>query len=216
MPTCHLEPLDREAYSASIEQITDAKSSGFARLARDWWDLHFSWKVHGCIALTDEKGAHLSYIFYKIDRYREYITVHNLFTPRPHRRHGYARELLRLVFKQACNEHVRRFRLASVPQSLDFYLSIGLVYWGINSQGDYYCDLPLPEKGLDGIGAMVQEMDAAGLVGGNFDTIYAKVGGNEMLLSAEQQLAFQSDRRKLGKDYRYDLLMGLRAKRSGK
>lgn len=210
MPTLHLEHLDREAYVASIAKLDDEKSSGFAGQARDWWDRHFSWKVPGCMALTDEEGEHLSYIFYKIDRYREYMTVHNLLTPRPNRRRGYARELMRLVFEQAGGDHVRRFRLASLPQSLDFYRAIGLVYWGIDSLGNYYCDLPLPESGLDGIGPMVQQMGAAELVGRNFDTIYAKVGGNERLLSEEQRRAFESDRRKLAEGYRYDALVRLK------
>lgn len=213
MPLCHLEHLDREAYSASIAKIDDPKSAGFARLARNWWDRHFSWKSQGCIVLADEEGSHLSYLFYKIDRYREYLTIHNLFTPRPHRRRGYARELLRRIFKRACGEHVRRFRMASVPQSLDFYLSMGMVYWGVNSQGDYYCDLPLPEEGLDGVENMVRDYGTAELVGGSFDTIYTKVGGNEKLLSEDQRLAFESDRMKLSDGYMYDALIGFKATR---
>ncbi len=213
MPTLHTEHLDREAYSRSTANIDDTKSVGFARQAREWWDRHFSWKAQGCIVLADETDRHLSYIFYKIDRYGDYITVHNLFTPCRYRRSGYARELLRRVFEEASEAHVRRFRMTSVPQSLAFYQSLGMVYWGINGVGDYYCDLPLPEGGLSGVPAMVRKMTVSELVGKSFDTIYTKVGGNEALLSPEQHLAFESDCLKLAEGYMYDALMDLKASR---
>lgn len=202
-----LEPLDRKAYIASIATLTDKKSIGFAELARDWWDRHFSWRVRGCAALTDSNGKHLCYIFYKIDRYKEYLTIHNLLTPLSHRRKGYATILLKHVFEQALRDNVSRFRLVSVPQSLPFYTSLGFAYWGINSQGDYYCDLPLPDDGLNGVETMVSTTESQDLIGTHFDTIYTKVGGNEKLLSKEQHLRFENDCTYLGHSYMHDTLM---------
>jgi GNAT superfamily N-acetyltransferase len=210
MPTYHLTNLNREAYKDSIATITDTKSAGFAKMALEWWDRHFSWKPHGCVALSDEHDAHLCYIFYKIDRYKEYMTIHNIFTPHPHRRMGYAKILLKRVFAQASDARVSRFRFVSVPQSLDFYLSMGFVYWGINSVGDYYCDLPLPENGLEGIKSMIEESDLETLIGASFETIYSKIGGNENLLSQEQHLGFESDKVKMHKHYLNDAFMASR------
>lgn len=209
MPEFHLEHLNRREYIASIAAIDDPKSSGFATLALHWWDRHFSWRAHGCIVLADAQGAHLSYIFYKIDRYHEYITIHNLFTPRPGRRNGYAQALLKRIFTIACAEHVRRFRLSSVPQSLDFYLALGFVYWGLSESGDYYCDLPMPADGLDGVNAMVHDRSVRELLGDRRSAIHAKIDGNEARLSCEQEAAHDRDRAKMRTGYLHDALIAL-------
>lgn len=207
MTEFHLEHLDRKGYINSIEQIKDKKSIGFANLALDWWDRHFSWKVHGCVILTNEKREHLSYIFYKIDRYNEYLTIHNIFTPLKFRRKGYAHQLFALVFKVAEQKNVSRFRVTSVPQSLSFYLTMGFVYWGINTQGDYYCDLPLPEGGLKQISPMVKKSDPKELAGKYVGNIISKVKGNSETLDNTQTLIHKKSTKKLADSYLYDELM---------
>ncbi len=209
MTTYHLVSLDRKAYSDSIAALGNDKSVGFARLARSWWDRHFSWKAQGCIALADEKGTHLSYIFYKIDRYREYLTIHNLFTPFRYRRKGHAQALLSRIFARAGKAHVRRFRLASVPQSLPFYSSQGFVYWGVNTEGDFYCDLPLPEEGLEGVPGMVKRCNDAELAGERIEQIIGRVGSNETDLTEIQHERFEAGCDFLGENYRHDALMQL-------
>ena len=201
MPAYHLEHLDREAYIASVATIQDPRSAGFARQALAWWDRNFSWKVHGCVALTDEAGDHLSYIFYKIDRYRRYMVIHNLFTPLAARRKGYAQLLLKMVFAMAAEREVGRFKLSSVSQSLDFYLSLGFSYWGLTGNGDYYCDLPVPTEGLADLGDLVLRSDVRTLTGGRMETIYEKIRGNVAGLSEEQRPLFEKDRRKLGERF---------------
>jgi len=207
MPTFSLISLDRNAYNDSIARLGADRSLGFARQARDWWDRHFSWKAHNCIVLTDGEGRHLSYIFYIIDRYREYLTIHNIFTPFLYRRHGYAKELLSLVFKKACGEHVRRFKMFSVPQSLEFYDSLGMIYWGVDVQGDYYCNLPMPDEGLEGVHDMVERCDSSELIGNSFETIYGKVHDNQTHLSDAKQQTYDERCDFLGTGYRYDALM---------
>lgn len=207
MPEFHLEYLNRNAYIDSISQIKDKKSLGFANLSLTWWDRHFSWKKHGCVSLSNEKQTHLSYIFYNIDRYNEYITVHNIFTPFKFRRHGYARQLFELVFKIAVQKNVSRFRITCVPQSLDFYLTMGFVYWGINSQGDYYCDLPLPKGGVDQIEEMTKNTDTEALAGKYLDTIISRVEGNSKKLDDEQTIVHEAHMKKLAENYLYDELM---------
>ena len=207
MQTLHLEHLDRNAYIDSIAQIKDKKSLGFANMALKWWDRHFSWNAHGCIALTNEKEEHLSYIFYKIDRYHEYITIHNIFTPLKFRRHGYASQLFELVFKIAEKNHISRFRITCVPQSLSFYLTLGFVYWGINTQGDYYCDLPLPEGGIDKIEKMIKNSEPEELAGKYLNSIISKVKGNVEELDDLQKAQYKEDKKKLAESYLYDELM---------
>ena len=207
MQELHLEHLNRNEYIDSIAQINDKKSLGFANMALKWWDRHFSWNAHGCIALTNEKEEHLSYIFYKIDRYNEYITIHNIFTPQKFRRHGYASQLFELVFQAAEKKNVSRFRMTCVPQSLSFYLTMGVVYWGINSLGDYYCDLPLPKGGITQIEKMINNAEPEELAGEHLNSIISKVKGNLQELDDRQTKVYEEHTKELAESYLYDELM---------
>lgn len=193
--------LDRDAYLQSIATITDPKSLGFAEQSLRWWDRHASWKYDGCIVLSDMQENHLSYIFYKIDSYRDYLTIHNLFTPGPFRRHGYAKQLLSDVFEQAAAQYVRRFRCTCVPQSLAFYLSIGFAYWGSNTEKDYYCDLPMPKEGLEGVASMVNKADAKELMGKSEAIIRKKVCGHSNAMGDECDDSYKDNLEKMGDRY---------------
>ncbi len=203
----HLQNLDRQAYINSIETIIDAKSIGFAKMALKWWDRHFNWKVDGCIVLCDEQSRHLSYIFYKIDGYKEYITIHNLFTPKDLRRNGYAKRLLCMVFDEANTQYVKRFKLSCVSQSLDFYMTLGLIYWGVTTAGDYYCDLPMPKEGLNTLESMIEQSSLEQLLGRHCRKIKDKVEGNNVMQSDDQQALYASDTKKLSDHYRFNALM---------
>lgn len=212
MPPYHLESLNRDAYIASTALIQDAESTRFADQSLAWWDRHFSWNAQGCSVLCDEDNTHLCYLFYKIDRYGQYLTLYNLFTPRSEQRKGYATELLRLILAHAAEKHVRRITFTSVSASLDFYALLGFIYWGVNDIGDYYCNLPLPVDGLNGIIGMIQKNDLKTLIGPNMTKIYAKIDGNEHRLSPERVLSYETDIAKLGKNYVLNQLHILKAK----
>jgi RimJ/RimL family protein N-acetyltransferase len=201
MPNFHLESLNRDAYIASIATFKDPESIRFAQQSLAWWDRHFSWNAQGCAVLCDENNEHLSYLFSKIDRYGEYITLYNLFTPAMEQRKGYATQILRLILDQALEKHVRRITFSSVSASLDFYQLLGFIYWGINDIGDYYCNLPLPKNGLEGIIAMTKESDLNALIGANLTKINAKIDGNERHLTPAKILIYEADILKLGKSY---------------
>lgn len=208
MSAYHINYLDRKAYQSSVAEIADDSTRRFADMSMRWWDRHFSWKANGCAVLCDEEGAHLCYLFYKIDCYRDYITFHNLFTPLSRRRRGYARALMHQVFLIAVKEHVRRFRITSISRSLDFYLPLGFAYWGVNSVGDYYCDLPVPSDGLDGLERMVQNSDTSTLIGNAAGSIHKKIDGNEANLGTDQTEIYEKDIVKMGKSYLHDDFTG--------
>lgn len=201
MSSYHLESLNRDAYIASTALIQDAESIRFADQSLAWWDRHFSWNAQGCSVLCDEENNHLCYLFYKIDRYGQYITLYNLFTPLISQRKGHATQILHLIIDQALEKHVRRITFSSVSTSLDFYAMLGFIYWGINDIGDYYCNLPLPKNGLDGMKSMIQESDLETLIGSNLEKINAKIEGNEVLLTPAQILVYNADLVKLGNKY---------------
>jgi len=206
MPAYHIDYLDRKAYQASVAGIADDSTRRFADMSMRWWDRHFSfsWKADGCAVLCNEEDMHLCYLFYKIDRYRDYITFHNIFTPLAQRRHGYAKKLLCMVFMLAVDSHVKRFRITSISRSLDFYLMLGFVYWGVNSVGDYYCDLPVPSEGLDGLQMMVQHSDTSTLIGNAGAAIHKKIDGNETRLDTKQTQIYEKDIVKMGSSYLHD------------
>lgn len=201
VPEFHLIYLDRNDYITSIESIADHRTLKFANMSLDWWDKKLGWYAKGCVALCDEENNHLSYIFYYIDRYNEYITIHNIFTPLVMRRKGYACILLALIFDLAVSQKVSRFRLTSISNSLDFYLYLGFVYWGVNSVGDYYCDLPMPFDGLSGVDFMTQNTDITTLIGRSFNKIYAKIENNSTNLSLSQTVIYDRDLLKMGNHY---------------
>ncbi|MBU0631098.1 GNAT family N-acetyltransferase [bacterium] len=201
MPNNHLVYLSRANFVSSMETIKDARTLKFANMSLEWWDKEFGWYTKGCIALTNEENIHLCYIFFKIDRNNEYITIHNIFTQTSMRRNGYAHELLKMVFDFALTLHVRRFKFTSISNSLDFYLSLGFVYWGVNSVGDYYCDLPMPLDGLNGVEFMTDTFDITALLGKRYKKILTKVSNNEINLSEAQTLIYNSDLLKMRNCY---------------
>ncbi len=202
MSPYHLVHLNREDYITSTSKITDTKTLNFSKMSLQWWDRHFSWKVHGCVVLSDAQGEHLCYVFYKIDRYHQYMTIHNIFTPQIQRRKGYAKELLTMIFDIAVVKKVRRFKLVSVSKSLDFYLSLGFIYWGLNSVGDYYCNLPVPADGLAGLMAMTKSTDMHMLVGGHSNDIFSKIKDNDLKLDKTQSQIYEEDKTKMKNHYR--------------
>lgn len=204
-----IKTIGRDEYIASIGAIEDFESCRFADQALAWWDRHFSWNAQGCDVLVGEADEHLCYMFSKIDRYSEYLTVYNLFTPLHLQRQGYAHELLRLIILRAVEKHVRRITFTSVSASLDFYLSLGFIYWGINVIGDYYCNLPIPANGLDGIDRITSESAIETLLGRNRDKIYAKVHGNNEDLTPLQSLRYEADQIKMGNSCKLNELEAL-------
>lgn len=202
----NLLSLNRDEYLLSISTIIDAQSKRFAAQALVWWDRHFSWKAQGCSVLTDEEGKHVSYIFFKVDQYSEYLTVYNLFTPLIDRRQGFAYELLDCTIKHALSRYVRRIYFTSVSDSLDFYTSMGFIFWGINDIGDYYCDLPIPKNGLDGFEDMIKASTNSTLLGSKMEKIYSKVFDNEKKLTLNENQIHISNCLKLGDKWIYEPL----------
>ena len=199
--------VNRKEYVDSIAGIEDVRSRGFADQAMRWWDRHYSWNAGGSVILTDEVGRHLCYLFYKIDCYGEYLTIHNILTPLCYRRHGYAFLLLQWVFELAVHDRVRRFKAVCVPQSLDFYLTLGFCYWGLTPTKDYYCNLPVPRSGLGGVRAMVEGASAETLAGKELQCICDRVIDNDTGLDSTQQGIHDTGLEKLKDAYMQTELM---------
>lgn len=201
MSQYNLVSLNRNEYLIAIDQLEQDKSLRFAKMSLSWWDKLYGWHTKGCCVLTDEQNRHLCYIFFKIDKFNDYITIHNIFTPDVNRRRGYANILLEIIFDLAVAKKVKRFRLTCISKSLDFYLALGLVYWGVNSVGDFYCDLPMPKDGLGGIKEMIIQRSIPELIGAEFATINNKINNNSLCLTAKQTQLYESDLLRLKENY---------------
>nr|WP_320048724.1 GNAT family N-acetyltransferase [uncultured Desulfuromonas sp.] len=208
--------LDRSEYVKSIGQLKNDKSNGFAEMSLVWWDKKHGWYSQGCFALTDEQKLHLCYIFFKINKSTDYLTIHNIFTPDAHRRLGYAHILLKLVFDHAIAHKMTRFNLTCISQSLNFYLALGLIYWGVNSVGDFYCDLPMPKDGLRGIKKMVAQQTDSELIGSEFATINHKTNDHNLHLTEQQDEVYQHDLLLLKSNYRREEFLEIRKRRKAK
>ncbi|KIM11331.1 MAG: hypothetical protein KU37_06760 [Sulfuricurvum sp. PC08-66] len=194
-------PLSRQAYIDATALIIDAPSIRFASQALAWWDRHYSWSS-GCSALVDDAGAIVCYIFAKTDRYGDYLTIHNLFTPLISQRHGYAKILLGEVMDEAILAHTRRISFASVSDSLDFYSGLGFIYWGVTSAGDFHCDLPL--VALSQIEMLIDTHTSEELMGTSHAKIYAKTHANLVSRTLSQQAQFDADVTKMGLGFRLE------------
>jgi len=201
--------LDHDQYTESINTIADDATYRFAVQAEAWWNRHFSWRNDGCRVLTDESGEHLAYLFYKVDRYREYLTIHNLFTPKAHRRQGYAYEMLETLFQDQADQGVQRFHMSCTPQALDFYAKIALIYWGVDAGGNYHCDLPLPSEGITGIEPMIRDSSNRELLGDKAENIYRKVCEDGKHFEEAKRHDFESDKKMLEDSYRHDALKAI-------
>jgi len=198
--------LSRNDYIDSIDTINDPKSKHFGKKSLMWWDKHFNWKKDKCLVLTNEQDQHLAYLFGKSDRYLEYLTIHNLFTPLIYRQQGYAKELLSKQFEMSILKNVKRFKLCAVPQALKFYDKLGFIYWGINIAGDYYCDLPIPQSGLTGLDSMINNSSNEELIGNKIQIIQKRTRQNGDCLTDLETQQFTVDKMWLGKKYRHKII----------
>lgn len=203
METLH---LNHTQYMESIADIGDDTTYRFALQAEKWWNRHFSWNKDGCRVLIDDKGHHLVYLFYKVDRYRDYLTVHNLFTPLLHRNRGHAFAMLEDAFSHQAERNVKRFRMSCTPGALGFYDKLALIYWGVDTTGNYLCDLPLPQEGVAGIENMIETQSNHTLLGKEAQSIYKKVQIDGEDFETEKQERFTADKILLGDSYRHDSL----------
>lgn len=196
--------LDRTDYIDSTATISDEKSRRFALMAQKWWDKHERWESDRCMVLQDSCGVHLAYLFFNVHQHGRYLTVHNIFTPLLHRHHGYATLLLSMMFESLRYRNIERFKLSCVPASLPFYAQFGLVYWGINAGGSYFCDLPFPKEGLEGIASMVLASSDKELIGTQTAFIVKRIHNSYAALGDAQQLTHRGCKERLGSDYRFD------------
>lgn len=202
----HVIELTRDQFLESAQTIEDFDSLTFSKHCMDWWDNYFSWTKFPPLCLVDEEEEHVCYLFYNISKNNQYLTIHNLLTPKANRYNGYAKMLLTHLFEKVADQHIERFKMYCVSSSLFFYNKLGLEYWGINDLGQYYCDFKMPKKSIDEIpeivaNASLDEIDDAGIL-----AIYEKLKNNGSELGDKRWEVYEDILDKFQDRYHFDKL----------
>ena len=195
--------LEKGALEASIAEINDTSTQNFGTQAVEWWDERFNWENNPCHVLSDDDGNHMAYLLYTLDASGDNLSIHYLFVPKNFRACGHARTMMEFALGKGVEAGAHRFNLSSVHSALAFYSRLGMVYWGINGAGQYYCDLPLPESGLAGVNKMVKSSSAEELAGSGWKKIFQKVQFGGERLSEEEWRHHQERKKDLGWRYQY-------------
>ncbi len=170
--------LTRNEFLESAQSIEDYKSLSFSKHCLDWWDAYFSWTKFPPLCLVDEEEEHVCYLFYSISKNNEYLTIHNLLTPKANRFNGYAKEMLTHLFQKVASQNIQRFKMYCVSSSLIFYSKLGLEYWGVNELGQYYCDYKMPKESIEEIPSIVQDFSFEEISDNTLLEIYEKLKNN--------------------------------------
>jgi len=198
--------LDRDEYLHSVKKIDDFDTLKFSKHALDWWDDYYSWKNFPPIALSLD-GINKAYIFYNISKDNRYLTIHNLFTPKAFRNKGYAHKLLSELFKIKSGNDIERFKMYCVSSSLEFYSSLGLSYWGVNSLNQYYCDFKMPNKNISEIPKIVHNTSVSEFTDIEYEYIYEKIIANGSDFDMKQTDIYNDAVEMLGNKYMFDIFL---------
>lgn len=201
--------LNREEYIQSIAHIKHAGSQRFAQQSLDWWDSYYSWNKFPCLCLEDN-GEDVCYLFFHISRNNQYLTIHNILTPFESRFQGYAKQLLTLLFNNILLQaDIERVKMYCVSSSLQFYMRLGIDFWGVNKIGQYYTDFPMPQSDINEIKDLMHNEDLTQLSDKNLHTIYGKLQDNGTNFNEKETATFNKSLLLLKERYRFKELENL-------
>jgi hypothetical protein len=198
--------LSRQEFLSSVKEIEDFESLQFSKHCLDWWDDYFSWTKFPPLCLINDEKEHVCYLFYNISKDNEYLTIHNLLTPKASRYNGYAQKLLEYLFKKVSKLNIKRFKMYCVSSSLSFYNKLGLEYWGVNDLGQYYCDFKMPKESIDEIPSIVQRAHISELKDKTVLEIYEKLKNNGRNLEDKKLAIFEACLDTLEEKYHFKAL----------
>jgi hypothetical protein len=196
--------LNREEYIASVASIEHSSSQEFAQQSLKWWDSYYSWNKFPCLCLEDDNGKDVCYLFYHISRNNQYLTIHNILTPFHSRFKGYAKKLLTLLFnKILLHADIERVKMYCVSSSLQFYMNLGIDFWGVNRIGQYYTDFPMPDSNIKEIKELMNNEDLTQISTKNRNAIYNKLQDNGSEFNKKEMLIFKKSLTLLKERYRF-------------
>jgi hypothetical protein len=199
----HTKNLNREQYLHSTSTINHNQSIEFAAQALEHWDNYFSWNDLPCICL-EENGQDVCYLFYHLSKDKRYLTIDNILTPYEHRYNGYAKYMLAFLFRKfSQGSLIQRVKMFCVSSSLEFYMKLGIDFWGVNRLGQYYTEFPMPRNGIGEIEVLMKDETLSTLYNRELKVIYEKLKLNGDSFDEKEALVFQRSLKLLGKRYRF-------------
>lgn len=204
-PRLTIVELSRAEYLNSSQQIEDLNSLKFAKQAMDWWDDYHSWTKFPPLCMR-ENDEDVCYLFYEVSKNKEYLTIHNIFTPKAYRNEGYAFVLLEYLFATLVHRDIKRFKLFCVSSSIDFYNKIGMNYWGVNHLGQYYCDFKMPHLSILEIPKIVKDADINEFSDEDLLKIYEKLRLDGKEFDEKGKKIYDDCLKKMGKRYIFEKL----------
>lgn len=182
------------------------ESLKFAKQSLLWWDQYYSWTKSPCLCL-EVNNHDVCYLFYTISKDNRYLTIHNILTPFIFRFHGYAKELLTILFHTILYDNkIERIKMLCVSSSLEFYISLGVDFWGVTSAGQYYTEFPIPKYSIDEIPDLMHNEDLKSLTPDELKSIYQKLKANGTMFDPKEKKIFINSLELLKDRYRYDEL----------
>ncbi|MDD2698261.1 MAG: hypothetical protein PHF17_05600 [Arcobacteraceae bacterium] len=198
--------LNRAEYLDSVTKMDHFESLKFAKQSLLWWDQYYSWTKSPCLCLEDN-GFDVCYLFYAISKDNKYLTIHNLLTPFIFRFQGYGKELLTILLNQILlDSKIERIKMLCVSTSLDFYMSLGIDFWGVTKIGQYYTEFPMPQLNINEIPQLMQTEHLSTLTTLELNSVYEKLNGNGSLFNLQEKDIFNRALITLGERYRYEEL----------
>jgi len=198
--------LNREEYLFSVTQMDHFESLKFAKQSLVWWDEYYSWTKSPCLCLEDN-GFDVCYLFYTISKDNRYLTIHNILTPFIFRFNGYGKVLLSiLIGKILFGTQIERIKMVCVSSSLEFYMNLGIDFWGVTKIGQYYTEFPMPKVDIKEIPNLMKNEHLTTLSTLELTTVYKKVQENGSSFNTKEKEIFCHSQLKLGVRYRYEEL----------
>lgn len=156
------------------------------------------------MCLIDNFNEHRCYLFYNISKDKEYLSIHNILTPKKYRKMGYAYTLLAHMFSELSNEEIQRFKLWCVSSSVSFYNKLGLHYWGVNELGQYYCDFAMPKLSIKEIPSIIKDTKLKEFSTVKLNQIYEKIQQNGSEFSDKERRIYDNCVQKMKYRYRFE------------
>lgn len=195
--------LDRAEYLDSVTKMNHFESLKFAKQSLLWWDQYYSWNKSPCLCLEDN-GFDVCYLFYAISKDNRYLTIHNILTPFAFRFQGYAKELLSILIGEILlNAKIERMKMVCVSSSLDFYMSLGIDFWGVTKIGQYYTEFAMPKITIKEIPLLMKNEHLSSLNVQELNMVYEKLEANGSLFNPKEKSIFAKALITLGDSYRY-------------
>jgi hypothetical protein len=197
--------LSRAGYLKSVLKLSHFDTLKFAKQAMLWWDDYYSWDAFPPLCLIKNKKV-VCYLFYTVSKNKDYLTIHNILTPKKSRNKGYAKEILRVLFdERLIKQHIKRVKMLCVSSSVSFYMKLGVDFWGVNKLGQYYTNFPMP-KNIKDIPNMMKNNHLSTLNQDELKSIFDKLKHSDKDFNEKEKEIYQNNKSIMKDRYRFEEL----------